>query len=281
MKKPLFRITSVACFFCIFVSVCCQSKQDVVHASIDNNAYHTTLLMHALSYFPEKGYRVRSFSQTIPKPRAFDLMANNQGIDVMNATATKARAVQYQAIHFPILKGLNGLRIPIIHRETPELFANVRSLQDLKQVNPVLFHTWTDVKILESNGFKVVKGTHVSGLFEMLDKKRVDYFPQTILDLERDITRYKHLNLMIDPYISIKYPNAYYFYVRNGNHLLANDILQGLEMALVDGSLDKLFYEYYGDILKKFNYDKRRVFELNNPLLLDSLQRDRKELWLQ
>lgn len=257
------------------------SQQYIVYAANDAKHYQVILLKHALSYFPEKNYHLKAFDSSIPKPRAFTLMAQNKGIDVMNATATKARAAQLLPIHFPILKGLNGLRIPIINRATPALFAEINTLKKLKQLNLVLFHTWTDVEIMQSNNIPVVKGTVISGLFEMIDKNRVDYFPQSILDIERDINRYKHLNLMIDPYISIKYPSAYYFYVRKGNHALANDILQGLEKALADGSFDKLFYQYYGDILKRFNYEKRRVFELNNPILLDSLQRDRKELWLQ
>lgn len=278
----MFRtITITYCLFCSFISFNSHSNQDVIYGGDDAESYQTSLLKHVLSYFPEKAYNIKQFESPIPKPRAFDLMAANKGIHVMNATATKSRAAQYQPIHFPILKGLNGLRIPIINRDTPELFANVRSLKKLERLNPILFHTWTDVEIFESNKIKVVKGTVIPGLFTMIHKGRVDYFPQSILFIERDIIKYEHLNLMVDPYIAIKYPNAYYFFVRKGNHQLAADILQGLEKALADGSLDKLFYEYYGDLLKKLNYNKRHVFELNNPLLLDSLQRNRKELWIQ
>jgi hypothetical protein len=257
------------------------SQQDVVHTGNSEKSYQAILLKHVLSYAPDKGYKIKSFGQFIPKIRAFNLMATDGGIDVMIGTATKERAALYQPIHFPILKGLNGLRIPLINRDTPELFAKVRSLKSLKQLKLGQFHTWTDVKILETNDFNVIKGSNFLGLFQMLDKKRIDYLPQSILDVERDLKNQEHLGIMAAPYILIRYPSAYYFYVRKDNHPLANDIRQGLEKSLADGSFDKIFYAYYGDVLKKQNYKNRFVFELDNPFLLDSLPRDRKELWLQ
>lgn len=257
------------------------SKQDIVHAGNSEKAYQAILLKHVLSYSPTKNYQVKPFGISIPKSRAFNLMATDKGIDVMIGTATKERAALYQPIHFPILKGLNGLRIPLINRSTPEMFSNIGSLKDLKQLTLGQFHTWTDVKILEKNGFNVIKGSSFSGLFQMLDKKRIDYLPQSILDIERDLKNLGHLGIMADPYIMFKYPSAYYFYVRKDNHQLAADILHGLEKSLTDRSFDRIFYAYYGDVLDKLNYKHRQTFKLENPFLLESLPKDRRELWLQ
>ncbi|MGJ8693110.1 MAG: hypothetical protein ACSHW0_11585 [Thalassotalea sp.] len=86
---------------------------------------------------------------------------------------------------------------------------------------------------------------------------------------------------MIDPYVLIKYPNDYYFYVNKTNYALAADLKKGLELALADGSFDKIFLAAYGDVLKKLNVDNRRVFNLHNPMLLESTPVDRPEFWVQ
>ena len=72
------------------------SQQDVVHTGNSEKSYQAILLKHVLSYAPDKGYKIKSFGQFIPKIRAFNLMATDGGIDVMIGTATKERAALYQ-----------------------------------------------------------------------------------------------------------------------------------------------------------------------------------------
>ena len=62
--------------------------------------------------------------------------------------------------------------------------------------------------------------------------------------------------------------------------MLVKSIRQGLELALIDGSLEKLFMRYYGDIVTKLKNEQRRVFKLTNPLLSPLTPLERSELWL-
>ena len=60
---------------------------------------------------------------------------------------------------------------------------------------------------------------------------------------------------------------------------MAEDIRQGLEKAIADGSFDKLFLQYFGERLRRAGLEKRTVIELKNPLLTSETPSGRPELW--
>ena len=256
-----------------------QSKE-VVYSGYERDNYNIALLSHVLSYHKEKNYKTVPFNADLPKSRAFEFMANNQGIDVMIGTGTKQRVARYQATHFPILKGLNGLRIPLINSAHPEKFESVETLEQLFGLSAGQFHTWSDTKILKYNGITVAEGTDLKGLYNMLHKDRYDYFPRSVVEIRYNLMEYQHLDLMIDPYVLIQYPSAYYFFVRKGNDELSDDILSGLEMALKDGSFDAMFERFFGEAITELNVRNRRVFYLDNPILSAETPVHRRELWL-
>lgn len=253
-----------------------QAK-DIVYAAGEIEDYYTDLLSLALSYSPEKNYQVKSFPNIIPKQRFFDLMAEDKGVDVITASSTLLREDHYQAIYFPILRGLKGWRVPIINQAKAELFSNVDTLEKLKALTVLQFHTWTTTEIFEANQFTVIKGTSYPGMFKMLKFARGDYLPRSVLEAEKDLSLFSDLNLLIDPYILIKFPSAYYFYVKKDNYALAEDINKGLEMALQDGSFDALFEKNFGNTIRALKLKKRRVFNLQNPFLPNTIPLKRNE----
>ncbi|EWH09169.1 hypothetical protein DS2_13889 [Catenovulum agarivorans DS-2] len=254
--------------------------QNVVYAAAEQDSYYTDLLALALSYSIDKNYTVSRYNKDIPKPRLFEQMAQGRGVDVVNGSATHARLDKYQAIHFPILRGLKSWRIALIHKSTPDLFANIHTLEQFKALDPVQFNTWVSTRIFRENGIKVVTTANFKGLFQMLNSQRSDYFPRSILDIRRELKQFSHLNIMIDPYLLIQYPSAFYFYVKKDNNELASDINNGLEKALVDGRFGKLFYQAFGQELRALKLQDRRVIRLDNHSLPSSVPLNRPELWV-
>lgn len=134
------------CFICPKTSA-----KEVVFAGREGGSYYTDILRHALSYFPAKNYQVTHYKSDIPKKRLFNSLSNNQGVDVMSGSSTAEREAQFDAVYFPILRGLKGWRLPIINKETPTIFKEVKSKEELKKYIPVQFHTWTATTIFEHN----------------------------------------------------------------------------------------------------------------------------------
>lgn len=272
------KIFNLLVILSLFTSSITHAK-DVIYPGNDRTDYLTELLSHALSY-SEDSYITKGFGTDIPKHRAFELMTLNQGIDVMFGGSTPERETRYLPIYIPLMKGLYGWRISLIHKNQPRLLANVNNLVELQMFTAGQFNTWSDTRVLRANKLTVATSSDYAGLYTMLHKKRFDFFPRSIIEIEGNYQDFKHLDITIEPHILIHYPSAYYFYVRKDNVVLANAIESGLNQALTDGSFDKLFYKYYGEIIKDVAQQKRRVVALDNPYLSSKTPLENRKYWL-
>lgn len=268
-------------FFLILLTLSFKSfAQTVVIQGDERSDYVVDTLKHALSYSPNKNYQLKFFSQNLPKFRVFNNIASNGGIHIIAAGGTIDREELLQPIWFPIVKGLFGWRIPLVAKGNNDLFKNELSPQDFRKFRVGQLHSWSDTKVLESNDLPIEKGSHFQGLFQMLAANRFDYFPRSIIEIEDDFDDHKNLNIAIDKHILLHYPTAYFFYVNKNNKTLAKDVTYGLEQSLKDGSFERLFMQYYGDIVTRITNENRRVYQLKNPFLPKKTPLHRKELWL-
>ena len=257
-----------------------SSAQTVVIQGVERSDYYVDTLKQALSYSPNKNYQLTFYSKGLPKSRVFKNIATNGGINIIAAGATIEREKILQPIWFPLVKGLVGWRIPLVNKENSNLLLPKLSAEAFKKLTVGQLHSWSDTKVLESNKIHVEKGSHYLGLFQMLAANRFDYFPRSILEVQGEFDDHKSLNITIDTNILLHYPTAYYFYVNKSNKTLAEDVTYGLEQSLKDGSFDRLFMRYYGEIVNHTLNENRRVYHLKNPFLPKKTPLHRKELWL-
>ena len=111
----------------------------------------------------------------------------------------------------------------------------------------------------------------------MLESERIDYLPRAVTEVWLEADAHQE-NLMVEPALVFRYPAASYFFVRKGNEQLAADITVGFEKLIADGSFEKIFQEYYGDIIRRSALKDRRIIELDNPLLPDGIPVERRKL---
>ena len=57
------------------------------------------------------------------------------------------------------------------------------------------------------------------------------------------------------------------------------DIKVGLELAIADGSFEKLFQQNFAEVIQLANLNKRRLFHITNSLITDLEYLNRSELW--
>ena len=101
----------------------------------------------------------------------------------------------------------------------------------------------------------------------MLARKRIDYFPRSVVEVWGELDVHSDKPLIADSHILIYYPVAFYFFVNKERQSLAGDIKRGLEQAMTDNSFDQLFDSHYGDALARAKIDQRRIYVLNNSFL--------------
>jgi len=216
------------------------------------------------------------------------MQQNRSIIEVANATgkvhvvATMTsieREQQLLPIRIPISKGLIGWRLLLVRQADRELYRNVRALADLAPHKVAQGHDWPDLAILRANGADPTPVSSYNGLFSMLKAGRIDYLPRSVQEIWPEAAR--HSELAVESHLVLRYPTADYFFVHRAHTRLAQQIRQGLETAMADGSMDQLFYRHFGARLRQAALDKRRVIELVNPLLPPETPLARKELWFQ
>lgn len=202
-------------------------------------------------------------------------------IDIMWTMTSAEREKQARAIYIPLMKGLLGYRVLLIHRKDQTVFANIHETAYLKTRVAYQGHDWPDTEILRSNGFIVETSVWYKALFKMLDEGRFDYFPRGILEAWAEVEQMGFANIMVEPHHLLVYPTAIYFFVHPENKELAERIQLGLERAQADGSFDELLFNHplHVEAFRKAALASRRVHKLDNPLLSDKTPLQNRALW--
>ncbi len=119
------------------------------------------------------------------------------------------------------------------------------------------------------------------GLFEMLLKKRFDYFPRAVNEPWAEVRVHKDKNLVVEETILIKYIAPIYFFVSPDDIWLANRLEKRLRRAIKDGSFEELFRNHPAnkEVFEFANIEKRKIIRLNNPLLTQETPIGEKEFW--
>lgn len=182
-------------------------------------------------------------------------------------------------IRIPLYKGLIGWRLLLIRETQKEMFNHIDTLTDLQKLIALQGNDWPDTLTLKNNNFSVKTSAGYYNLFRMLNSRRGDFFPRGITEIWGELESYPELNLAVDTHIALRYPAAYYLFVNKNNPRLKNAVEKGLNIAVADGSFNKIFIKYFGAIIKKAELEKRKIFFLANPSMPAETPLDRKELW--
>ena len=226
-----------------------------------------------------KAYALNPSVAVMNKARVTEELVSGKEINVVWMVTSIEREERLLPIRICIFKGLGGWRISLVKKEKLESFAGVRNLDDLRKFRAGQQIDWPDTAILRASGISVETTATYDSLFQMLIRDRFDWFPRNIPEIWAEAEIHADKGVVVEPHFLVRYPSAYYFFVNRKDVSLANTIEEGLEKALKDGSFDKLFLEYHGDVLARANVKNRTIIELPNPFLPPLTPLKRKDLW--
>lgn len=243
----------------------------------ERGEYGYALLKLALAKAGNK-YRVELSPTSMQQNRAIVELQSGAGrIDVVSTMTSTERENMLLPIRIPISRGLIGWRLGLLRADHKELLANVRNIEDLRRYSTGQGHDWPDLTILRHNGIVVFPVTVYSSLFGMLNAGRFDWAPRSLHEIWAEARH--HPELVVDQRVLLVYPTADYYFVNRQNIELAENLRQGLELAMADGSFGQLFWRHFGPAIRRAQLDKRILIELPNPLLPAETPLARKELW--
>ena len=241
--------------------------------------YVTTLLRLALER-SGRAYALRPSLLRMVQTRAMHEIAGGTGrADIVWAMTSHARETQLLPVRIPIDRGLIGWRVALLHARQAQLLSKVRKPDELARYLAGQMRDWPDTAILQGNGLRVETSSTYEGLFEQLVAGRIDYFPRSVIEVQKELASHAQLPLALDAHLVLHYPAAMYFFVGKERPELARDIETGLEKMLADGSFMQLFQRHFGRLAGELKLHQRHPLELANPDLPEATPLARKALW--
>ena len=268
------RVVAWALFFMLIVPSVCNAM-DVIISSKDSDTdkrrgYSHALLLEALEKTKNDfgPYELRNQFYVSSRDRALVEIVKGRLLNVLAVPCQPEWESKAVPIRISLDKDLLDYRLLLVHRDNVNDFSKVRTADDLKKFRFGLLSQWVTTKLLEKEGFNVVKSTYYEGLFGMLDRKRFDVLLRGISEIkkEHDLYKMKYPDLMIEPILAIRQPLPVYFYVSPKTPHLKKRIETGLKRMQKDGSFDSIFMKYHGEKTKKI-LEGRRVIEIPNSFL--------------
>lgn len=215
--------------------------------------------------------------------RDYELNKDSGIVTIILGIGTKEREKILMPVRIPLDKGLLGYRVFLINKRNKSKFDKITKLEMLRKFKVGQGLGWGDIKVWESNGFKVERGSDYEGLFNMLRLERFDFFPRGILEITEEYENRKNTiaELAIEETILIYYPWPRYFFCSNSSEgkKLAERVKVGLIKMMENGDYDRIFKKHFENKIKKLNLKKRKFFKLDNPLLTSETPLDNRKLW--
>ena len=278
----MIRIFSLCFFVAISSNVFCADKTIRVNDFSDPNAaYAIKMLKLAIAHSDNPDYQVEVIKEDFTQARVNEEVRTGGLLDLCWASSDAQIESQLRPIRIPLFKGLLGYRIFIINKNDQAKFDKVHTMDDLKKLTIGQGRTWADGRILEANGFNVIKTNKYPSLFYMVEGGRFDGFPRGVHEPFGELEARPTMDLAVEKNLMVYYQMPFYLFVSPNNQALAKDLETGFERAIANGEFDKVFYgdKSIQDVLQKANMKNRKIFKLDNPLLSKETPVGRKELW--
>ena len=226
-------------------------------------------------------FSLRPIKEKVTQGRGLKFLEQGE-IDVVFLPTSKKREQRFLPIKIPLLRGILGYRVFLIHKDSINDFDEISTFEQLRKKYIAGFGThWADRDILEDNNIRVMESPNYDNLFNMLELRRFDYFPRGITEVWRELEEFgtKHPNLIVEKQIALYYPYSVYYFVNKSNVKLASRIERGLKVLLKNGSFKKLFLKYYAPYIKQANLENRNLFRIRNTV--DPLNAPDTSWWLK
>ncbi|MBC3873244.1 type 2 periplasmic-binding domain-containing protein [Undibacterium flavidum] len=247
-------------------------------AEDERGHYPISLLKLALVKSGE-AYDPKPSKRDMPQWRTLRHVQLGKDLDVVWTFTTPEREQSLLPIRIPIDRGLLGWRLLLINAADAERFSRLDSAGQLRALRSGQGHDWPDFPILKANGFKVSPSSSYQGLFSMLQRQRIAYFPRSLTEIEPEVRAHKAQSLVVAPKWVLHYPAPLYFFVSREKPALAAAIERGLLAAIKDGSMRQLFQQHFGESIAHANLSQRTVLTLTNPFLTEATPLQRADLW--
>lgn len=204
------------------------------------------------------------------------LLSDEGAIDVAWLPATRQRIERLSYVPVPIYQGLHGTRLLLVNQTKLSEFAKVDTIEGLKALIGVQHRTWSDTEVLKSNGLPINGELEYDNMLRAIESGLADYFPRSAMTIQSEQRRLASRGIVIEPRLSLVYPNYFLLFVSTRSPALLADLSRGVDNMASNGELQVLFKNFFDARFEGLNLHNRTRIVLSNPELPDSLVEELK-----
>lgn len=277
----------------IFLLFSVDSQARVIRVLDDNSQqdesidYFRSLLTQALDVTKRDygDYTLQRMFLAFSQDRTMQLLKSSKYLDVMHSMSSSKREDEFLAIKIPLLKGLMGKRMLLVHKSKVAEFVAIKNIAELQKKLACQGLHWPDADILELNDFNIARVSVFESIFDMVEKKRCDYFPRGLPEIFSELESFKKTrpDLAIVPNVMISYPAPVYFFVSKNNRKLAERIEIGLKRMQENGTFDIMLREHVltRQVFPLEQWQDATIFNIENPILPEIEPEILEHYWLK
>lgn len=208
-------------------------------------------------------------------------LLRNGLVDLVYVPPTEERQRDFLMLPFDLHNGMLGYRVLLIRRADAARFAQVDSLDDLRQLRGGFGSQWGDFALFARNRLPVVGVVNPENLLPMLNKHRFDYYHRGLHEAWKELAAHaqEYPQLMVEPHLALVYNLPVYFTFNRDDQALKQRFVDGLAQIRADGSFRALFLSHFGQLAQQAQLAKRTLIHLEHPSFSGPPSRD-TSFWL-
>ena len=243
-------------------------------AGDERHLYYWQLLDAVLAANREQfgDYTVKAFDTPMTFQRGVaEVESGNGRVNIVSRATNLDLEKRLRPIRIPLDKGLLGARLFLVMPNVQTRLDQASTLDELRRFTIGQSSSWSDVRILQEAGFKLVLTDAYLPLFSMLGAGRFELFSRGAIEIESEWRGHRDAvpGLMIEKKFLLHYPMPRYYFVSRtaeGERLAAR-IEDGLQRLRRSGEFERRYQAWKKLVLKDLQLSGRTVFRIPNPEL--------------
>lgn len=246
------------------------NKEIIVHSANYDNQFVLESIQNILklSSINDNQFLLKR-SPNIQHGEAFEALIKGE-IDIFVTSSTLQREALAPRVFLPLDRGLLGFRLCLVHNKL-QPFNKINSPGDFihKALSVGLGEDWPDRKVFENSGFKTVTNPSYYALFTMLNEQKIDCLSRSVMEVDHELEKFKHLDIKLEEQLVFIYPNADFIFVNPSKPELLTLLEAGANASVTNNSYYEIFHKYNEAKLLQHQVYERKLIFLDNQELSD------------
>ncbi|RTL37767.1 MAG: hypothetical protein EKK53_20325 [Burkholderiales bacterium] len=187
-------------------------------------------------------------------------------LDLMWGMSSSQRQRELRRVNVRLDQGLLGWRVLVVRADDLARWPADLDVAVVQRRRAGQGLHWPDVAILRDNGYLVQTAADMPTLYEMLQRRHIDYFPRSAMEVTDELANLAPRGVTIVPDLALRYDAGNYVFLGAHREPAAAALESALQLLAARGELKRRFEAAFEPQLRELHLERRRLIELRNTL---------------